>query len=48
MSSISFWIADGLDPVGMLGTRNFDQQVLISDAVGVKRSMLLVRSCKYG
>jgi hypothetical protein len=32
----------------MLCTRNFDQQVLIPDAVGVKRCMLLVRSCRYG
>jgi hypothetical protein len=48
MSSISFWIANGLAPVGMLCTRNFDQQVLISDAVGAKHSMLLVRSCRYG
>jgi hypothetical protein len=32
----------------MLCTRNFDQRVLISVAVGVKRSMLLVRSCRYG
>jgi hypothetical protein len=32
----------------MLCTRNFEQWVLISDAVGVKRCMLLVRSCRYG
>jgi hypothetical protein len=32
----------------MLCIRNFDQRVLISDAVGVKQCMLLVRSCRYG
>jgi hypothetical protein len=32
----------------MLCIRNFDQWVLISDVVGVKQYMLLVRSCRYG
>jgi energy-converting hydrogenase Eha subunit C len=48
VSLISSWIADGLAPVGTLCTRNFDHRVLISVAVGEKRSMLLVRSCRYG
>jgi hypothetical protein len=41
-------ITDGGASVGILCIRNFDQWVLISDAVGVKRCMLLVRSCRYG
>jgi hypothetical protein len=32
----------------MLCTRNFDQRVLISDAVGAKGVMWLVSSCRYG
>jgi hypothetical protein len=32
----------------MLCTRNFDQRVLISDAVGAKGVMWLVKSCRYG
>jgi hypothetical protein len=32
----------------MLYTRNFDQRVLILAAVGVKRVIWLVKSCRYG
>jgi hypothetical protein len=48
VSSICSLITDGRAPVGILCTRNFDQRVLISDVVGVKRAMLLVKSCRYG
>jgi hypothetical protein len=48
MSSICSWITDGLALVGMLCTRNFDQGVLISAAVGVKHVIWLVKSCRYG
>jgi hypothetical protein len=41
-------ITDGRAPVGMLWTRNFDQRVLISDAVGAKGVSWLVKSCRYG
>jgi hypothetical protein len=34
--------------VGILCTRNFDQQVLISDAVGSNCDMWLVKRYRYG
>jgi energy-converting hydrogenase Eha subunit C len=41
-------IADGQALVGILCTRNFDQQVLISAAVSMKPVIWLVKSCRYG